>query len=1010
MSDYGWGMFKKGLKRRKKEVRRMRVMTCLAVFFLAFSLLLQDNLGALQMELNYRNYGRWFAFDDDDVFTRYPYLVKNGEAYVGSYVYSLYPASFSRSEGSVNDLAPLIDTVDENGEHINEKPPITDDRGNYLPPAEEIIVENFGDRRTTNCHIGAYSEGFIEENGIRLYEGSLPQADDEIVMELGVLHALGVSYELGQDISFYVSETEPLFKHEENNGNSGTERPSEDYYLKLHLVTFRLVGTLERYTARWNSGANLPGAIITNEALKNLPSFRNKYQFYELKEGIGGDKVWEFAAGSFEGFENWRSGLYQRLDLKPNEKGPVEAWNSYAYTNPLWGSSGVYRYVSIILMVMSTCILAYLMASYLSKRRRFFMRMREIGATSGEVWRMSAYECVISALPYAAASLAESYLIAFLASVILSKTLNIEAVFKASPKTLLVIVSSVLLMLAVSLAAAFAIYSGRGIAEKKRSLSKSSAKALRERSMKRQKHGKRYLSLIETLKRLRRISPLKTALVRIACILIGAMILLSFMQVYAQTYCYLQIKNAESDLNGSFTDAFKRDTYGMVDTEPHWNVTGSKKTDHDKADLSISMPEYSYSNLLGEEFFGELESIPGIKNVIRGAIDSAHTLSWEGKWTDDGFIDECIDMGIDAASDRLGYKLIHNGNNYEKMRRYVDNSLYMLQCCDNTDAVWKAAKPYLCAEADKTAFLRGEQAIIFVDENLYCVNAASNESSGEYMLREEFAAAGENVWKRSPSFSAGDTVYINNMKQDGRQTPVKVAAVLPMTEYVENEICGIYSDSYYPVFVTVGSMALAEKVQETDDIEFGANVFGIKLDSIAESENTLKFVSALCVRDNVKYNDTVEIQIESQNYWIDVLLTYGFFTVILLVLYVFIFSSIAREDRALLTEKYRVLHRAGMSMGQLKTQKKLDALIQSLWQLLSVPLFALIFFAPNLLKLGENASARNISKWQYVMVLVKTWFTRETTDQRAIACVMLVLMLILCVINSRITHSSEKQI
>ena len=52
MSDYGWGMFKKGLKRRKKEVRRMRVMTCLAVFFLAFALLFQDNMSELKMELN----------------------------------------------------------------------------------------------------------------------------------------------------------------------------------------------------------------------------------------------------------------------------------------------------------------------------------------------------------------------------------------------------------------------------------------------------------------------------------------------------------------------------------------------------------------------------------------------------------------------------------------------------------------------------------------------------------------------------------------------------------------------------------------------------------------------------------------------------------------------------------------------------------------------------------------------------------------------------------------------
>ena len=50
MSDYGWGLFKKGLKRRSREVRRMRVMTCLAVFFLAFTLLFQDNINAFQLE------------------------------------------------------------------------------------------------------------------------------------------------------------------------------------------------------------------------------------------------------------------------------------------------------------------------------------------------------------------------------------------------------------------------------------------------------------------------------------------------------------------------------------------------------------------------------------------------------------------------------------------------------------------------------------------------------------------------------------------------------------------------------------------------------------------------------------------------------------------------------------------------------------------------------------------------------------------------------------------------
>ena len=59
MSDYGWGMFKKGLKRRKKEVARMRIIACISALLLVFLLLLQDNVNAFQMELNYKRFGRW---------------------------------------------------------------------------------------------------------------------------------------------------------------------------------------------------------------------------------------------------------------------------------------------------------------------------------------------------------------------------------------------------------------------------------------------------------------------------------------------------------------------------------------------------------------------------------------------------------------------------------------------------------------------------------------------------------------------------------------------------------------------------------------------------------------------------------------------------------------------------------------------------------------------------------------------------------------------------------------
>ncbi|MBR0135813.1 MAG: hypothetical protein IJM18_06405, partial [Clostridia bacterium] len=500
----------------------------------------------------------------------------------------------------------------------------------------------------------------------------MPESDDEIVMELGVLHSLGVSYELGQQISFYVSENEPVFIHDVDAGKA-RERSPEEYYLKLHLVSFKLVGTLERYTARWNGGTLLPGAIITASAFEKLPSFENRYDFYDLKPGVGGEKVWEFASTSFESFEYWRSGLYERLGLKSDEKHPAEEWNRYAFTNPLWGSSGVYRYVTAILMIMGACVLAYLMTAYLSKRRQFFMRMREIGAASGEVWRMAGYECVVSALPHAAASLAGAYLTALIASAAVSKALNIDYRFTFKYRTLFTIIAAILLVLAVSLAAALAIYSGRGVSEKKKTISKSSAAVLRTRAAGKRKSGRPYLSLSETMKRIRRIHPLKTALVRAACILIGAMILLSFMEVYAQTYCYRQLKNADSDLSGSFSDRFVRRTYGTVDTELHWNVTGSKRIDYDTADLAVSRSELSFQNMLGERFFGELESIPGIKRTVRGAVDADHTLSWDGKGDSDAFLEECIMRGLDSASRSLGYKLVYDGGNFDDMRGYVGN-------------------------------------------------------------------------------------------------------------------------------------------------------------------------------------------------------------------------------------------------------------------------------------------------------------------------------------------------
>ncbi|MBO6060504.1 MAG: hypothetical protein J6P98_00100, partial [Clostridia bacterium] len=91
MKDYGWGLFRKGLKRRSKEVRRMRIMTCLAVFFLAFTLLLQDILSAYRMEMNYRSFGSWAVRREDTTYEGNGALRPCGIISRGSMLYDLYP-------------------------------------------------------------------------------------------------------------------------------------------------------------------------------------------------------------------------------------------------------------------------------------------------------------------------------------------------------------------------------------------------------------------------------------------------------------------------------------------------------------------------------------------------------------------------------------------------------------------------------------------------------------------------------------------------------------------------------------------------------------------------------------------------------------------------------------------------------------------------------------------------------------------------------------------------------
>ena len=86
---------------------------------------------------------------------------------------------------------------------------------------------------------------------------------------------------------------------------------------------------------------------------------------------------------------------------------------------------------------------------------------------------------------------------------------------------------------------------------------------------------------------------------------------------------------------------------------------------------------------------------------------------------------------------------------------------------------------------------------------------------------------------------------------------------------------------------------------------------------------------------------------------------YGFFGLILTVLFFFVTLCIAKDEETRLGEKYRMLNRFGMTIDRMKSEKRLDALRRTLPILLAFPVYLVIRFAS---EFGNNIGLFKSSK------------------------------------------------
>ena len=924
----------------------MRLMICIAVFLLAFPFLFQDNMNGYQMSVNYHTFGRWIAFSESGAFGADPYLEENGYIIRGSKVYTLWPRSTEFREDGLLKNSEVWDIM----------------QGERGEPVETWNSTRSDPSHDTGAYLGALSPGMAENNYIELVDGRFPENDDEIAMEMSVLDALGQGNEIGSEISFYVSRFDDIsmlkYLQEESRKQVRAVLDGEEYVgdndivydydlgkipgrNELYLVRFKLVGTIERYSSRWNSEMNdgkkgdLPGAVVTLETLNKLEMSNRKYRFYDLKDEYRTQGVWHFAGKLMDSLESAEA--YENKSF---------ALNRNAYYNPLWGNDRMYTSISVLLIVISTCIIAYLMANYLGKRRKYFLTMREIGASITDVWKMAVYECIGSILPVAVLTFAGAYLLSIVTVFVISKIIAIEFFYVFSLKTMLTILLAAGVTIGISMLAALVIFGGRSLVAKSKKLSVKAVKRLKKRAS--EKQGRK-LGLLETLKRDRITFSFKNRLQTVISILVCAIVIFCTVRTFQPTKDYFEYENSICDFSGQKVTGI-RNVDVQVPIKAYWN--GHHWAVYERTDWKRE--GFSSFYTISQDVASSISSLAGVRSIEWRCSDFTHMITFEGKDTDPFFQEYLNAFLVNNQPFNGTYELDLSHSFARRFVNAMERDLYGIYCKRNAGEYWKRYEVYLdSGVADFDAFMRGEQVIAVVDKDMTRARQSrgygAGYSYGKAQVTPGYGTDGHGVWYGyKASFAPGDELTV--LCRYDVNVDVTVAGVVPLSD------SGLDHDDER--FLTVfGADAFMQRIYEADsnrDDYYGFtdsvgrkaryNSFEADLDAVSANEGTVIDLVNICAKYGITFENNVVIKAEKREAMISSVVTYGFFGLMLAVLFFFVISCIAKDDEVRLGEKYSILSRFGMTVGRMKNEKRLDALRRMLPFLLAFPAEILLMY------------------------------------------------------------------
>ena len=931
----------KSIRRRFPQIWKAALTTLVAVFFVTAVLIFQENMYQWQMSSNKSRFGDWYICEKT---TKEPNKV-----------------------------------LDEND--FLEKP----------LKAESTVRIFDSDWNNTKLYVGSMTDDFMKQGRIRLAEGRMPEASDEITMDWNTLLKLGYEGELGQKVT--------INYYENDNINSDKGRLS---------ATFTLVGILNNYTNIWQDGKNIPGAIVTEERLKEFKCTIYNIYIYPFKDSV---RTQDYA------------NVYKKI--KEDVKSQT-VYNAAVYDYSPWKSKTVYAYMYVVVMVIGILALSYQLIEYRNTRRKSYNMFRQMGMTKAGIRKMYITENAFILIPAGIIGV----LLALAAGHFTGQALEAKSGYEFYRVNMEVIIKS-----AGSVVIAVIVEELSGIISnihfyKKKATSKKQVSRPVHMHYKKSRMNRHNLVRSVSSRFIRKDGALMAVGIRLFALCICGVIIFSALkiqnafteyknndsltdifgyidrtedkdQLYMKYWYYLENYNnlpmkpsmysesRESRMDKLEDTAKLRKRYNihfdelkeLVEEGKMWDSNNAVKINNtdsigrESAQIQISRSGYlknPNNNIIegfSKEFLDQLMEINGIQSVSYSAFESERTWFW--------------DKQDYEKMQTFAFHPVNYHYNKQHIDDYGDRYMFSTEYTEPTKELYSKLEKYIDKEyVDYEAFKEGKQVVLFlrnlpeggyddtinagdtlyynyyrVDENTY--DDKSNIIDPSYFLIFPYDKAYNrylldynNTHDFNPDYKLMEKLEAD---YDACVAP-QVAAVVRVTDEVMEDFNGIIPTFGYYTAIASTNMAqqavdrqkdimerlIGEELSGDMDFELCYNQISIKYDLASTFSATNNKIGVYFKNNDISYSSNVDIKNTYRTQLINSILQYGITIIAMIVMQLLIMAIVIRNRINRRKEKMKLLHSLGMRRGKIVSVCMLEALRESVWCVITMPLLLLM--------------------------------------------------------------------